>query len=82
MLEQLITDVNIAVAAEAVQAIGNLARGLRKDFSGGSRLLLPALLVSYFVSLCSGLLFLPALVVSYSVYLCSVLFCMSIRLRI
>jgi len=43
-LKKLITDVNIAVAAEAVQAIGNLARGLRKDFSGGSRLLLPALL--------------------------------------
>lgn len=43
-LKKLITDVNIAVAAEAVQAIGNLARGLRKDFSGGSRLLLPTLL--------------------------------------
>ncbi|XP_057847026.2 protein MOR1 isoform X2 [Cryptomeria japonica] len=43
-LKKLITDVNIAVAVEAVQAIGNLARGLRKDFSGGSRLLLPVLL--------------------------------------
>eukprot|EP00252_Welwitschia_mirabilis_P027944 TRINITY_DN9838_c0_g1_i1.p1 TRINITY_DN9838_c0_g1~~TRINITY_DN9838_c0_g1_i1.p1 ORF type:complete len:2078 (+),score=475.99 TRINITY_DN9838_c0_g1_i1:649-6234(+) len=43
-LKKLITDVNIAVAAEAVQAIGNLARGLRRDFSAGSRLLLPVLL--------------------------------------
>lgn len=45
-LLQLITDVNIAVAVEAVQAIGNLARGLRTHFSGGSRFLLPVLLVS------------------------------------
>lgn len=43
---QLITDVNIAVAVEAVQAIGNLARGLRTHFSGSSRFLLPVLLVS------------------------------------
>jgi cytoskeleton-associated protein 5 len=43
---QLITDVNIAVAVEAVQAIGNLARGLRTNFSASSRFLLPVLLVS------------------------------------
>lgn len=42
---QLITDVNIAVAVEAIQAIGNLARGLRTNFSGNSRYLLPVLLV-------------------------------------
>lgn len=44
ILKKLITDVNLAVAVEAVQAAGNLARGLRKDYSGGSRLLLPLLL--------------------------------------
>jgi len=38
--------VNIAVAVEAIQAIGNLARGLRSHFSGSSRFLLPVLLVS------------------------------------
>ncbi|KAH9313886.1 hypothetical protein KI387_022513, partial [Taxus chinensis] len=43
-LKKLITDVNLAVGVEAVQATGNLAKGLRKDFSGGSRLLLPILL--------------------------------------
>jgi hypothetical protein len=43
---QLITDVNIAVAVEAIQAIGNLARGLRTHFSASSRFLLPVLLVS------------------------------------
>ena len=43
---QLITDVNIAVAVEAIQALGNLARGLRLHFSGSSRFLLPILLVS------------------------------------
>lgn len=43
-LKKLITDVNIAVAVEAIQAIGNLARGLRTHFSGGSRFLLPVLL--------------------------------------
>ncbi|KAJ6752322.1 hypothetical protein OIU85_002724 [Salix viminalis] len=32
-LKKLITDVNIAVAVEAIQAIGNLARGLRTHFS-------------------------------------------------
>lgn len=42
---QLVTDVNIAVAVEAVQAIGSLASGLRKDFNSGSKLLLPVLLV-------------------------------------
>ncbi|GKV26713.1 hypothetical protein SLEP1_g35961 [Rubroshorea leprosula] len=45
-LKKLITDVNIAVAVEAIQAIGNLARGLRTHFSGSSRFLLPVLLVS------------------------------------
>ncbi|KAL5730206.1 Protein MICROTUBULE ORGANIZATION 1 [Ranunculus cassubicifolius] len=43
-LKKLITDVNIAVAVEAVQALGNLARGLRNHFSSGSRFLLPVLL--------------------------------------
>ncbi|XP_058078323.1 protein MOR1 isoform X2 [Magnolia sinica] len=43
-LKKLITDVNIAVAGEAIQAIGNLARGLRNHFSGSSRFLLPVLL--------------------------------------
>lgn len=43
-LKKLITDVNIAVAVEAVQAIGNLARGLRTNFSASSRFLLPVLL--------------------------------------
>nr|DAD22961.1 TPA_asm: hypothetical protein HUJ06_024424 [Nelumbo nucifera] len=43
-LKKLITDVNIAVAVEAIQAIGNLAKGLRNNFSGNSRFLLPVLL--------------------------------------
>ncbi|KAK6932524.1 CLASP N-terminal domain [Dillenia turbinata] len=43
-LKKLITDVNIAVAVEAIQAIGNLAKGLRTHFTGNSRLLLPVLL--------------------------------------
>ncbi|KAL5842723.1 hypothetical protein ACOSQ3_013326 [Xanthoceras sorbifolium] len=43
-LKKLITDVNIAVSVEAIQAIGNLAQGLRTHFSGGSRFLLPVLL--------------------------------------
>ncbi|XXG85325.1 hypothetical protein AAC387_Pa11g0421 [Persea americana] len=43
-LKKLITDVNIAVSIEAIQAIGNLARGLRNHFSGSSRFLLPTLL--------------------------------------
>ncbi|KAG5516861.1 hypothetical protein RHGRI_037558 [Rhododendron griersonianum] len=43
-LKKLSLDVNIAVAVEAIQAIGNLARGLRNHFSGNSRLLLPVLL--------------------------------------
>ncbi|KVH89565.1 hypothetical protein Ccrd_008447 [Cynara cardunculus var. scolymus] len=43
-LKKLITDVNIAVAVEAVQAIGNLARGLRTHFSASSRFLLPVLI--------------------------------------
>ncbi|KAL3377313.1 hypothetical protein AABB24_003628 [Solanum stoloniferum] len=43
-LKKFITDVNIAVAVEAIQAIGNLARGLRTHFSGSSRFLLPILL--------------------------------------
>ncbi|KAG8385593.1 hypothetical protein BUALT_Bualt03G0061300 [Buddleja alternifolia] len=44
ILKKLITDVNIAVAVEAIQALGNLARGLRTHFSGSSRFLLPVLL--------------------------------------
>ncbi|CAM8905774.1 unnamed protein product [Rhodiola kirilowii] len=43
-LKKLITDVNIAVAVEAIQALGNLARGLRVHFAGSSRFLLPVLL--------------------------------------
>ncbi|XVF74962.1 hypothetical protein PTKIN_Ptkin13bG0151300 [Pterospermum kingtungense] len=43
-LKKLVTDVNIAVAVEAIQAIGNLAQGLRSHFSGSSRFLLPILL--------------------------------------
>ncbi|XP_066312782.1 protein MOR1 isoform X1 [Miscanthus floridulus] len=43
-LKKLITDVNLAVAVEATQAIGNLARGLRAHFSGNARMLLPVLL--------------------------------------
>ncbi|XP_054776764.1 protein MOR1 [Prosopis cineraria] len=43
-LKKLITDVNIAVAVEAVHAIGNLARGLRTHFSASSRFVLPVLL--------------------------------------
>ncbi|XVE94328.1 hypothetical protein REPUB_Repub01dG0271800 [Reevesia pubescens] len=39
----LITNLNMAV--EAIQAIGNLARGLRTHFSGSSHFLLPILLV-------------------------------------
>lgn len=45
---QLITDVNIAVAVEAIQAIGNLAKGLRTHFSGNSRFLLSVLLVIFY----------------------------------
>lgn len=47
---QLVTDVNLAVSVEAIQAIGNLARGLRAHFSGSSRFLLPILLVSYHIA--------------------------------
>ncbi|XP_068645428.1 protein MOR1-like isoform X2 [Aristolochia californica] len=43
-LKKLITDVNIAVAVEAIQAVGNLAKGLRNHFSASSRFLLPVLL--------------------------------------
>ncbi|KAH0932698.1 LOW QUALITY PROTEIN: hypothetical protein HID58_009815 [Brassica napus] len=43
-LKKLITDVNLAVAVEAIQAIGNLARGLRTHFSASSRFMLPVLL--------------------------------------
>lgn len=43
-LKKLITDVNMAVSVEAIQAIGNLARGLRAHFAGSSRFLLPVLL--------------------------------------
>jgi cytoskeleton-associated protein 5 len=45
LILQLITDVNLAVSVEATQAIGNLARGLRAQFSGNARMLLPVLLV-------------------------------------
>lgn len=48
---QLITDVNIAVAVEAIQAIGNISRGLRANFSASSRFLLPVLLVCILVQL-------------------------------
>jgi len=48
---QLITDVNLAVAVEAIQAIGNLACGLRTHFSASSRFMLPVLLVSHVASL-------------------------------
>ncbi|KAF2613516.1 hypothetical protein F2Q70_00008383 [Brassica cretica] len=44
MCRTLITDVNLAVAVEAIQAIGNLARGLRTHFSASSRFMLPVLL--------------------------------------
>ncbi|XP_039113731.1 protein MOR1 [Dioscorea cayenensis subsp. rotundata] len=43
-LKKLVTDVNLAVSVEAIQAIGNLGRGLRNHFSGSSRFLLPVLL--------------------------------------
>nr|GEV43137.1 protein MOR1 [Tanacetum cinerariifolium] len=43
-LKKLITDVNIAVGVEAVQALGNLALGLRTNFSASSRFILPVLL--------------------------------------
>ena len=43
---QLVTDVNMLVAVEAIHVIGNLARGLRTHFSGSSRFLFPILLVS------------------------------------
>ncbi|XP_073061679.1 LOW QUALITY PROTEIN: protein MOR1-like [Primulina eburnea] len=43
-LKKIITDVNIAVAVEAIQALGNLSRGLRANFSSNSRVLLPILL--------------------------------------
>ncbi|XP_073101212.1 protein MOR1-like [Elaeis guineensis] len=43
-LKKLVTDVNLAVSIEAIQAIGNLARGLRNHFAASSRFLLPLLL--------------------------------------
>ncbi|XP_042752685.1 protein MOR1 [Lactuca sativa] len=43
-LKKLVMDVNLAVSVEAVQAIGNLASGLRTHFSASSRFLLPILL--------------------------------------
>ncbi|XP_008804673.2 protein MOR1-like isoform X2 [Phoenix dactylifera] len=43
-LKKLVTDVNLAVSVEAIQAIGNLARGLRNHFAASSRFLLPVLL--------------------------------------
>ena len=44
VLKKLITDVNIPVATEAIQAVGNLARGLRRDYAVGSRMLLGTML--------------------------------------
>ncbi|KAK4268063.1 hypothetical protein QN277_024768 [Acacia crassicarpa] len=44
--KKLMTDLNIAVAVEAIQAIGNLALGLRTHFSASSRFLLFVLLMS------------------------------------
>ncbi|XVE97195.1 hypothetical protein REPUB_Repub03eG0000300 [Reevesia pubescens] len=41
----LVTDLHMAVAVEAIQAIGNLARGLRTHFSGSLHFLLLILLV-------------------------------------
>lgn len=43
-LKKFISDVNIAVAVEAVQALGNLASGLRTNFSASSQCVLPTLL--------------------------------------
>ncbi|CAD5196375.1 unnamed protein product [Musa acuminata subsp. malaccensis] len=43
-LKKLVTDVNLAVSVEAIQAIGNLAKGLRNHFAASSRFLLPVLL--------------------------------------
>ncbi|GKA30765.1 RNA-directed DNA polymerase, eukaryota, reverse transcriptase zinc-binding domain protein [Tanacetum coccineum] len=44
ILEKLVTDLIIAVRVEAVRAIGNLALGLRINFSSYSHILLPVLL--------------------------------------
>ncbi|XP_074562334.1 protein MOR1-like, partial [Curcuma longa] len=43
-LKKLVTDVNLVVSVEAIQAIGNLAKGLRNHFAASSRFLLPILL--------------------------------------
>ncbi|XP_042428595.1 protein MOR1-like [Zingiber officinale] len=43
-LKKLVTDVNLTVSVEAIQAIGNLAKGLRNHFAASSRYLLPILL--------------------------------------
>ncbi|XP_064951030.1 protein MOR1-like isoform X2 [Musa acuminata AAA Group] len=43
-LKKLVTDVNLAVSVEAIQAVGNLAKGLRNHFAASSRFLLPLLL--------------------------------------
>ncbi|KAJ3669122.1 hypothetical protein LUZ60_011072 [Juncus effusus] len=43
-LKKLATDINLAVSVEAIQAIGNLAKGLRNHFGSQSRFLLPILL--------------------------------------
>ncbi|CAL9199780.1 unnamed protein product [Musa hybrid cultivar] len=43
-LKKLVTDVNLAVSVEAIQAVGNLAKGLRNHFAASSRFLLPVLL--------------------------------------
>jgi hypothetical protein len=55
---QLVTDVNLAVSVEAVQAIGNLAKGLRSHFGSSSRFLLSVLLVSTpFLEILLGMMF-------------------------
>ncbi|KAJ3669121.1 hypothetical protein LUZ60_011071 [Juncus effusus] len=43
-IKKLVGDVNIAVSVEAIQVIGNLAKGLRNHFSSNSKYLLPVLL--------------------------------------
>lgn len=77
VLLQLITDVNIAVAVEVIQAIGNLARGLRTHFSAGSRFLLPVLLVSS-VSLHLSMFHVKSWIIVFCLpmFLCSNRFCL------
>ncbi|GBG84830.1 hypothetical protein CBR_g39205 [Chara braunii] len=44
VLKKMIADINVAVVVEAVNATGNLGRGLRKEFGGYARILLPGML--------------------------------------